>query len=254
VDQSLEINAGGATDIGPVRRLNEDSIFAKHPVYVVADGMGGHDAGEVASDLTIQCLGVLAGAREVTLEHVRRAVALAQDEVSNLDSDAGSTVTGVVAVSSENGCPNWVVLNIGDSRTYRVYGGAIERLTEDNSEVEELLRAGLLSPEEAQTYPRKNVITRAVGDGVSLGDFSITPVTPGERLVICSDGLCGVLDDSEILAEAQLAINPTDAGINLVNAAIRAGTRDNVTALIVDSGPFLPNIEAQMPEVTPVSR
>jgi serine/threonine protein phosphatase PrpC len=221
------------------RKQNEDSVWAADGVYLVADGMGGHDAGEVASATAIEVLQAL-GDDTPTTDDVRRAVTAAHAAVRELPSATGrrpgTTATGVV-LTVHGDTPCWLVLNVGDSRTYRMAGGVLEQVTTDHSEVAELVAQGLVPADEASRHPRRNVVTRVLGGGASEvePDVWLLPVSPGDRMLVCSDGLTDELSDARIQAELRAQDDPQAAADRLVAAALAAGGRDNVTAIVVDA-------------------
>ena len=225
----------GATDAGP-RPRNEDSFCAAPPVYVVADGMGGHAAGAAASAAVIRAFVPLAGLDVVTPGDVGQAVERAQAEVMavsrSVGAHSGSTLTGVIGVE-HNGEPWWMIINVGDSRVYRLVDGSTQQLTVDHSHVQELLDAGEITPAEALIHPDRNVVTRAIGDGDLSFDAWLLPVRPGERLIVASDGLTKVLSDTRISEIVELAGD--DAAQRLVGAALMAHTSDNVTAIVTEA-------------------
>lgn len=234
----VELRSAVVTDRA-ARDTNEDSAWAADGLYVVADGMGGHEAGEVASRVAIEAVSVLAGA-EPTVEDAAEVLREAHRRVRELPSGGerrpGTTLTGV-AVTSRDGEPCWLVLNVGDSRTYRMVGGVLEQLTHDHSEVAELVAEGLLALEDAQHHPRRHVVTRVLGGGSSTvePDFWLFPVSPGDRMVACSDGLTDVLPDLRIQAVLRAEPDARDAAERLVREALAAGAQDNVTVVVVDA-------------------
>lgn len=230
---------GAASDVGSRRVLNEDAFLAEAPVFVVADGMGGHDAGEVASALAIEELWSFVGSPVVTSEQVQHCLAQAQDRIRAIVAapgrGAGTTVSGVVVTELE-GVPYWLVLNLGDSRTYRLSEGQLEQVSVDHSEVQELIDDGMLTPEQAVHHPRRNVVTRALGVGVGLDvDYWLIPIEEHDRVLVCSDGLTGEVADADIAAVLLSTSNPQTAADALVASALAAGGKDNVTVLVVDA-------------------
>lgn len=243
----LTLAVSARTDVGAVRGVNEDAVLARDPVFVVADGMGGHARGELASGSAVRVLGerLPEGAR-VTPGDVLDAIAAANDAVRALSAAgasgvavAGTTLAGVVAVNgSDRGSRYWMIINIGDSRVYSWDGARLTQLSVDHSAVQELLDAGAISAAEASGHPERNVITRALGaaDDVDV-DVWMLPAAGEQTFLICSDGLSKELDDEEIAAI--LRENPHDHRLAdvLTDAAIAAGGRDNVTAVVVSSWP-----------------
>ncbi|MEN0130099.1 MAG: protein phosphatase 2C domain-containing protein [Brevundimonas sp.] len=236
---SVRVAVGIATDQAR-RPANEDALLAEDGVYVVADGMGGHEAGDVASRTAVETLRVLsrgvpdlARARAVLrAAHARLRALPAADQLRR----PGTTATGVV-LSEHDGTPCWLVLNVGDSRTYRMAGGVLEQVTQDHSEVAELVARGAVPPQDAATYPRRNVVTRALGGGSETVDPDVfwLPVSPGDRMLVCSDGLTDEVPDARIEAELKAEPDPQAAADRLVAAALAAGGSDNVTVLVVDA-------------------
>jgi protein phosphatase len=240
METGVLLSWGCLTDRGLRRERNEDSFIAADPLFAVADGMGGHEAGEIASGICVRTLA------EVDLEPDTSRPAAAsglQDALEQADrrirqatgSRAGTTVSGVVLVA-EQGQPYWLVFNIGDSRTYALSGGKFSQLTVDHSEVQELVDAGQLTAEAAALYPRRHVLTRALGAGESCSaDFQLIPVRAGDRILMCSDGLSGEVPAEDIERILAAVTDPQEAAGALVRAALDAGGSDNVTAVVVDA-------------------
>lgn len=233
----IRFSHGVATSVGRVRRVNEDSYLALPPLYAVADGMGGHGSGDVASRLAVEALVRCAGLRPLfveavlsTLEEANRII-IDRDEAHRM----GTTVTGLAALETAGG-DHLMVFNVGDSRVYRLGADHVEQLTVDHSEVQELVLAGLITRAQARVHPRRNVVTRALGSVPFLrADHWLLPAIGGDRFLLCSDGLFGELPDEAILP--LLAVGtPQHAAESLVAAANEAGGHDNVTALVVDIG------------------
>jgi serine/threonine protein phosphatase PrpC len=159
----LSLTYGYGTDRGLRRELNEDSFIASDPVFAVADGMGGHEAGEVASGMCVRALAKMpqlaTGARTATASVVQQYLAMADDSIRTATgSRAGTTLTGVVVVE-QMGIPYWLVMNIGDSRTYRLSQGTLTQVSVDHSEVQELVDSGEITAEQATVHPRRHVVT-----------------------------------------------------------------------------------------------
>ena len=232
----IRFTHGVASSVGRVRRVNEDSFVVIPPLYAVADGMGGHGSGDVASRLAAQELARCAGMRPLFTEAVLAAleeanrVIIDRNEVNRM----GTTVTGLAGLEAAIGGDHLMVFNVGDSRVYRLAADHVEQLTVDHSEVQELVFAGVLTPEQARVHPRRNIVTRALGSAsVLLPEHLLLPATGGDRFLICSDGLHGELPDEVILSLLAIA-NPQHAAEALVAAANDAGGHDNVTAVVVD--------------------
>lgn len=237
---SLRLNCGYGTDRGLRREMNEDSFIASDPVYAVADGMGGHEAGEIASGICVRTLAgipqLASGGRDATAAVVQEYLLEADAGIRDATgSRAGTTLSGVVVVE-QNGVPYWLVLNIGDSRTYRLSQGKLNQVSVDHSEVQELVDAGEISRAEAAVHPRRHVVTRALGTGDETeADYWLLPVEEGDRILVCSDGLNGELDDDRIAAILMAQPDPQAAVDELIQAALRSGGRDNVTCIVVDA-------------------
>ena len=233
----LQTTAGAHTDAGRRRSINEDAFLAQMPVFVVADGMGGHDAGDRASAAVVDVFRSLLGRGEPTVDDVVRAVDAAHASVASIAAatprGAGSTLTALLAVRHE-GVRRWLVVNIGDSRLYRLRGDQLEQVTIDHSVVQELVDAGRLSKADMATSPHRNVITRAVGTERSPADYWILPIVTGERMLLCSDGLTAELSDEAIRAGLSLGGAPQRTAHALVSQAVSLGGRDNITAIVVD--------------------
>ena len=236
----LRLNAGFGTDRGLRREMNEDSFIASDPVFAVADGMGGHEAGEIASGICVRTLAripqLASGAREATAAVVQEYLQLADESIREATgSRAGTTLTGVVVVE-QTGVPYWLVFNIGDSRTYRLSQGRLSQISVDHSEVQELVDAGQISQAQAAVHPRRHVVTRALGTGDEIeADYWLLPIEEGDRVLVCSDGLNGELDDEHITSILRSHADPQAAVDELIQAALRSGGRDNVTCIVVDA-------------------
>lgn len=235
----VRLTVGAATHRAQ-RETNEDTYFAADGLYVVADGMGGHDAGEVASRTAVDVLAASLVGRTPrpadVVAVVREANARVRDLAAGHGRPPGTTVTGVVLTHWQR-VPCWIVLNVGDSRTYRMIGGVLEQVTQDHSEVAELVASGVVAPEQAARHPRRNIVTRVLGgvDDDVEPDVLLFPVSPGDRMVVCSDGLSDVLPDSRIAAELRQEDDPQAAADRLVASVVAAGGSDNVTVVVVDA-------------------
>ncbi len=242
---SVRFTVAAASDTGAVRRVNEDSLFAEPPVFVVADGMGGHSFGDEASAAATSAFaGAFAPAAPATVDAVLDAVQAANRAVIAIGarherSFSGTTITGVALVESgPDSAFAWLAFNVGDSRIYRFRAGAIAQLSVDHSVVQELLDGGLIAPHEVASHPDRNVVTRALGAHEDVeADVWLFPLETHQTFLLCSDGLSKELDDREIgriLAEADPAAEESVAE-RLVRAAVAAGGRDNVTAIVVEA-------------------
>ncbi|ASD21391.1 protein phosphatase [Cryobacterium sp. LW097] len=238
VKKSVTLAWSALTDVGHRREVNEDSLVTRSPIFAVADGMGGHSAGDVASKAVVTRLAELGSDADTTAEAINRALALAVDDMKAgegvTDLGTGTTVTGV-AVAIVSDAPQFIAYNIGDSRVYQLSSGVLEQVTVDHSVVQELVDAGRITREEADVHPHGNVITRAVGfHEPPVPDYRILPLTAGQRILVCSDGLTKELTAYGI--RHFLLSNPKaeDAVAALVTAALENGGRDNVTAIVLD--------------------
>jgi protein phosphatase len=234
------LSCGYGTDRGLKRELNEDSLIAVDPVFAVADGMGGHEAGDIASGLCVRTLGrmpqLAAGVRSATAVALQECILAADSQIRNATGGrAGTTLSGVVVVE-QLGVRYWLVMNIGDSRTYRLSHGLFTQISVDHSEVQELVDAGSITSEEAAIHPRRHVVTRGLGAGdATEADFWLLPILDGDRILVCSDGLSGELDDEHMSRILTTVAHPQEAVDALIQAALRSGGRDNVTAIVVDA-------------------
>jgi protein phosphatase len=233
----VTVVAGVRTDVGLKRSVNEDSVIAEFPVFAVADGMGGHEAGDRASRAVIEELRGLVGRDELTPDDVADVLHAAHENVRGIaegtSRGAGSTVTGAVVLEHSER-PHWLVFNIGDSRVYRLREREFAQLTVDHSIAQELIESGRLAREEVGSYSGRNVITRAVGSEDSTADFWLYPIVEGERLLICSDGLTGEVDESDVAAVLASVPDVADAAEGLVARALENGGKDNVTVVVVE--------------------
>jgi len=229
----------GRTDTGRRRRRNEDSYVIAPPLFAVADGMGGAQGGEVASKLAAAALedtdpGRLTGPARVAslIQEANRRV----HERSSVDpATSGMGTTMTVALVESDGV---VIGHVGDTRAYRVRDGRIQQLTDDHSLVNELLKSGKLSPEEAETHPQRSVITRAVGTDPDVDvDSFIVDAQAGDVFLICSDGLTAMVDDDDILHVVEHNRDNLDQVTKLlVAAANRGGGEDNITVVTFGIG------------------
>jgi serine/threonine protein phosphatase PrpC len=239
-ERGLSLSYGYGTDRGLRRELNEDSFIASDPVFAVADGMGGHEAGEIASGMCVRALAAMpqlaTGERSVTAAVLQQYLVRADSSIREATgARAGTTLTGAVVVE-QMGMPYWLVLNIGDSRTYRLSQGEFAQVSVDHSEVQELVDAGEITPEQATVHPRRHVVTRALGTGDETeADYWLLPVEEGDRILVCSDGLNAELTDEHMFRILSTVGHPQDAVDALIQAALRNGGRDNVTVIVVDA-------------------
>ncbi|WP_336632391.1 MULTISPECIES: PP2C family protein-serine/threonine phosphatase [unclassified Microbacterium] len=237
-DAPIVVRAGAASHTGLRRRVNEDAYLCAAPLFLVADGMGGHDAGDRASAAVIAEFGPLTGRASLALDDVRAALQRARRRVAAIASGgraAGTTLTGVV-VADVGGAGYWLAVNVGDSRTYRFANGLLEQVSVDHSVVQELIDAGVLSGADASVDSRRNEITRAIGAGSDgQADYWMVPAEPGDRILVCSDGLSGELDARRLCDILRDERDPQAAATRLVHEALLHGGRDNITAIVVDA-------------------
>jgi serine/threonine protein phosphatase PrpC len=231
----VQLRSGYASNVGLVRQTNEDSFLVRDGLYVVCDGMGGARAGEVASEMACRGLtGVVpaeSGADELlrAVKKANLAIATRSLEENRL-LGMGTTLTA--ALLSED---TVTLVHVGDSRAYLLHDGRLSQLTDDHSWVGEMMRRGELTPNEAAVHPHRSVITKALGTDTEVEpDVLEVPVAVGDRLLLCSDGLTGMVSDEElrqILAREEL---PWDIASLLIQAALAGGGEDNVTVIVVD--------------------
>lgn len=226
---------GSRTDIGCLRDHNEDSLVVTPPLFAVADGMGGHAAGEVASEIAVRVLSELAPehpdgeALGRAIEEANRAVIQAAREGRGRQG-MGTTMTAAMLEGER-----LVIAQVGDSRAYLLHQGKLQQLTRDHSLMSDMIEAGQLTPEEARTHPQRSVITRALGSDAHLHpDIYEINVETGDRLLICSDGLSGMIFDDQIENTLRRVQDPQRCASQLVNEAIAAGGHDNVTVIVAD--------------------
>ncbi|MEE1649512.1 protein phosphatase 2C domain-containing protein [Brachybacterium sp. J144] len=236
---TVRVVSASATHVGHVRATNEDSFLETTPIYLVADGMGGHNAGEVASAIAVEEFEKLTIQQNVSVEQLGEALRSAADRIGELTGEAtvgAGTTVAVVATMVLDGIGYWVVMNLGDSRVYRLSGEIFEQVSVDHSVVQELMDRGDLTPEEARVHPYRHMVTRALGAGPdSDPDYWLIPAEVGDRMLICSDGLTGEVSDQAI---ERLLRGPNDVRTicqDLVQLALDGGGHDNVTVVIVEA-------------------
>jgi protein phosphatase len=229
----MRLDWAAASDTGRVRANNQDAAVAEDGLFAVADGMGGHAAGEVASRVAVEALRTHAG------DGLEQAVRLANQAV--LDRAAadpalrgmGTTMCAIALLDAEP--PQVVVANVGDSRAYLFRDGELQQITQDHNLVAELEREGRITHEEALVHPQRNIITRVLGNDpdVEVDEFPID-VFRGDRFLICSDGLFNEVEDRDIAAVLARRDEPQATADDLVRLANTGGGRDNVTVVVVD--------------------
>ena len=231
----MRLTAGSASDVGMLRTLNEDNLLVTADAFAVADGMGGHRGGEVASALALETFD--ANSSEPTLDRMVEAVRAANRAVheharANPDVAGMGTTLCAIAPLGEDRVG---VVNVGDSRVYLLRGGALFQVSEDHSFVETLVREGRLTRAQAEVHPQRNVITRALGIEPEVDvDAWEFPVASGDRFLLCSDGLFNEVIETDIELLLVGTTDPTEAAGLLVAAANAAGGRDNITCVVVD--------------------
>ena len=223
------------TDTGRQRRANEDAFLARAPLFVVADGMGGAQAGEVASATAIEVLAGGLGGGESVEQQLSATVQQANAQIHALSvEDDERAGMGTTVTAAYVGVNDITLVHVGDSRCYRWRGSALERLTDDHSLVEEMVRQGQLTPEQALEHPQRSIITRALGpEAVVEPDAQTVGARDGDLLLLCSDGLSTMITDDEIAAvlAREEPLKATASG--LIAAANDAGGRDNITVVLL---------------------
>jgi serine/threonine protein phosphatase PrpC len=233
----FRFRTAGASHVGKVRELNEDSVLARPEigVWVVADGMGGHGGGDVASRSVVTALESLRPQRSgaALLGEFETRIARVNDELRELARSRGAAVVGATLVAVLIHGAHFACVWCGDSRAYLLRAGALTQITRDHSEVQELIERGVLNKEEAKTWPRRNVVTRALGaaDQVEL-EIVDRPALAGDRFLLCSDGLTNHVEDAE-MAVLLAADDPQKACDDLLALTLQRGGRDNVSLIVV---------------------
>ena len=234
------VDWGVASHVGATHEENEDAYGAEAPVFVVADGIGGHSSGALASREAVEALLTLAGRPQVDSEMLNACLGEARSRISRIPADAGrdpgTTLSGVIVTHVDGTGLCWMVLNIGDSRTYRLDASGFEQITVDHSVVQNLIDAGTVGETAARSLPFRNLLTRAVAAGADQpADIWLLPMRPGDRMLVCSDGLPKEVKDEAIAATLQSTSDPLAAAESLVKAAVKSEGHDDVTALVVDA-------------------
>ena len=242
----MRVRVGAQTDIGRLRERNEDAYLIREPLFAVADGMGGHRGGDVASALALE---VIHGGNDSGPDEMAERFASLVEEIKQAnrrvlergESDAqlrgmGTTLTAVLAESERAH-----VAHVGDSRAYLFRDGTLQQLTEDHTLVQRMVREGRLRPEEAESHPQRSIVTRALGvdDDLEVDQLSLD-LHPGDRLLLCTDGLTTMLSKDQIQEILKSEVDPQQASDRLVEAANQAGGGDNITVIVLaiedDSG------------------
>ncbi|MGZ8625738.1 MAG: Stp1/IreP family PP2C-type Ser/Thr phosphatase [Actinomycetota bacterium] len=229
----MRVTAAAASDVGRVREGNEDAYLVLEPLFVVADGMGGARGGEVASNLAIQTIRRLFEAGEGSLPDQVQEANRVVFERSQRDREVAGMGTTLTAALLEDGALR--LAHVGDSRAYLLRDGELHLVTEDHTLVRRMVQAGEITAEQAETHPHRNILTRALGvDGIIDVDEGILELRVGDRVLLCTDGLTGMVRAEEIRAVLAGQPDPQEAVDLLVRAANRAGGVDNITALLLD--------------------
>ena len=258
--QPLFLYSTTVSDVGTVRANNQDSSFAGEHLIAICDGMGGHAGGDTASSIAIRSLAHIeqddtGGDVEVISRMMETSVMAAHDAIVGKAkrerklAGMGTTVTAVALVAGY-----WVVAHIGDSRAYLLRDGHLSRITCDHGYVQHLIDTGRITPAEAKNHPQRNVVMRVLGDFDidPHPDISIRKAHPADRWLLCSDGLCGVLEDSTIKETMTALADQGECAQRLVQMALRAGSTDNVTAVIADATLALDADAFDLPHQTPL--
>jgi len=233
------LRSGAASDVGRRRSVNQDAVLTTPSLFVVADGMGGHAAGDIAATMAV---GTIESAGERFGTEASFAAAIAEANAAIFEASLadpslagmGTTLVAACLVGGDGG-DRLVVMNVGDSRAYRFRAGTLVQITEDHSMVAEMVRRGELTAQEAESHQQRHVITRALGLGpdVSADTFPV-PVRQGDRILLCSDGLTDEVDDEEIALALSTIVDPQAAADDLVARANAHGGADNISVVLVD--------------------
>lgn len=245
----MKLAVGARTDVGRVREGNEDSYLVDSPLFVIADGMGGHAAGDIASATAVEK--IKEHRSEITADDPTTLTGTVRDanraiwDKSEIDPTVrgmGTTCT-MILVEGDRA----EVAHVGDSRAYLFHNGELRQITDDHTLVGRMVREGKLKPEEAERHPQRSMVTRALGvdEDVEVDQFSVT-LAPGDRLILCSDGLSGMLSEERIAQVLTNESDPQAAADRLIEDANEAGGEDNITVIVVDVGAD----QAAAPEVT----
>jgi protein phosphatase len=227
----------GESHVGLVRSGNEDAFLVASPLYAVADGLGGHQAGEIASSIVIDTL-LDAAPRSADAKALGRAIRAANAAVIEAaEAGRGRSGMGTTLTAAMVDGTRIALAHVGDSRAYLLHYGKLEQLTQDHSMVADMVRQGQLTAEESRNHPNRSVITRALGsDPNMLADTLEVEAAPGDRLLLCTDGLTGMVPDGEIERILASETSANTAVEVLLDRALAAGGHDNITAVVVDIG------------------
>lgn len=229
----MKVVAGFATDIGRVRQGNEDCYLVESPLFAVADGMGGHRGGEVASHLALDTVEAMHLRGEGTLaEQVREANRVVFQRSAADRKVAGMGTTLTAALVEGDGLH---LAHVGDSRAYLLRAGSLRQLTDDHTLVNRMVKAGEITRAEAEVHPHRNVVTRALGTEPEIPvDEQSVALLEGDRILLCSDGLTGMVTEDQIQAILETTDDAQEAADRLIRAANRAGGIDNITTVVLD--------------------
>lgn len=230
-----DISFGSRTDIGYVRDHNEDSLIIIPPLFAVTDGMGGHEAGEIASEITVNTLAELAPSH-LDAEGLTAAVEAANYNVmkaprQGIGRDGMGTTLTAAMLEGER----LLIAQVGDSRAYLLHKGHLQQITRDHSLMADLIEAGQITPEEARVHPNRSVITRAIGSDIHMRpDIYELNVDAGDRILLCSDGLSSMISNNAIESIMRRQSDAQHCADELVTAALENGGADNVTVVVAD--------------------
>ena len=234
---SGRITFGSCTHVGCIRDHNEDNLLVSSPLFAVADGMGGHEGGEIASEIAVQILRKQAP-RTPDSQALGAAIEAANYEIIKAAQDGrgregmGTTMTAVIIKDTR-----LIIGQVGDSRAYLLSQGTLHQLTRDHSLMADMIDSGQITPEEARVHPNRSVITRALGSSLyTQPDLYELNVQDNDRLLLCSDGLSGVVDKAVMERILSRYDDPQICADQLIQAAIDAGGPDNITAIVIDIG------------------
>lgn len=226
---------GSKTHVGCVREHNEDSLAVAPPLYVVCDGMGGHAAGEVASEIAVTTIVERAPRRPDAYELGQAVEAANLAIIHAAEEGKGRAGMGTTCTAAMLENERLIIAQVGDSRAYLLHNGKLQQITRDHSLMADLIESGRITPDEARSHPQRSVITRALGsDPRTEPDLYEINVNTGDRLLLCSDGLSTMLEDPEIADIMRRTADPQRCADRLVDEAVAAGGHDNVTVVVVD--------------------
>jgi PPM family protein phosphatase len=236
---TAKVEWGVATHVGAGHERNQDAYCTQPPVFAVADGVGGHTDGELASREVVQALLALSGQVSVDVGMLTAALKDARERIGRIPGSSGrppgSTLSGVI-VTQVDGQPSWMIVNIGDSRTYRLDSAGLNQVTVDHSVVQQLIDSGAVVQSARRELPFRNLLTRALfAETDHQPDVSVLPVSVGDRILACSDGVHGAFDPSVIEHVLRAHRDPQSAADELVEMALQADGHDDMTAVVVDA-------------------